>query len=513
MKILFVDDEPLIRESVPALMDWKKVGCTQLDIAENAYQALEMLQRVGYDLVITDIVMQQINGIELSKQIRAHYSQTKVIILSAYEDFAMARGAIEAGVSQYLLKPIVSEELEHAVLQVKQEISQRQQQQSAMQESEKIVDLYRHVLAERVWRELLDPTEELPASMHSMLEMAGLSNFQGTIACVLVGCPGVDREQMHRFALDSLSFMIGSAGLPDARYALVVTDACPTAELEQLRTRLTQASGQPAFVVCGRFVDDLLMLEESYKDACRKLILYGAMRLDSPLLQSEYERERKPDEELEHLLRDLRIAFVYGGKSLPRKLDSFYRHLRQHASEKAQALWESHLMLELHDLLRDKGIEVPPYAELMRDYAALPDTGQRKQMVIEIAARCSAGCEKENRPQVLVQSIKHYIEENFADPQLSVSSIANSFFISNAYLSRVFRRFCHQTCIEYITQVRMEQAQRLLENTEIRIADIAEKTGYSSVYYFSVQFKKLTGETPGEYRKRMRREDEGELYP
>ena len=112
-----------------------------------------------------------------------------------------------------------------------------------------------------------------------------------------------------------------------------------------------------------------------------------------------------------------------------------------------------------------------------------------------------------------MQSIKHYIEENFADPQLSVSSIANSFFISNAYLSRVFRRFCHQTCIEYITQVRMEQAQRLLENTEIRIADIAEKTGYSSVYYFSVQFKKLTGETPGEYRKRMRREDEGELYP
>ena len=206
-----------------ALMDWKKVGCTQLDIAENAYQALEMLQRVGYDLVITDIVMQQINGIELSKQIRAHYSQTKVIILSAYEDFAMARGAIEAGVSQYLLKPIVSEELEHAVLQVKQEISQRQQQQSAMQESEKIVDLYRHVLAERVWRELLDPTEELPASMHSMLEMAGLSNFQGTIACVLVGCPGVDREQMHRFALDSLSFMIGSAGLPDARYALRIS--------------------------------------------------------------------------------------------------------------------------------------------------------------------------------------------------------------------------------------------------------------------------------------------------
>ena len=57
MKILFVDDEPLIRESVPALMDWKKVGCTKLDIAENAYQSLEMLQRVGYDLVITDIVI------------------------------------------------------------------------------------------------------------------------------------------------------------------------------------------------------------------------------------------------------------------------------------------------------------------------------------------------------------------------------------------------------------------------------------------------------------------------
>lgn len=88
------------------------------------------------------------------------------------------------------------------------------------------------------------------------------------------------------------------------------------------------------------------------------------MRLDSPLLQSEYERERKPDEELEHLLRDLRIAFVYGGKSLPRKLDSFYRHLRQHLSEKAQALWESHLMLELHDLLRDNGHRGTPLCRI-----------------------------------------------------------------------------------------------------------------------------------------------------
>ena len=150
----------------------------------------------------------------------------------------------------------------------------------------------------------------------------------------------------------------------------------------------------------------------------------------------------------------------------------------------------------------------------MKQYAAIPQMDERKQMIAQMAAHYVTDVAgNENRPQVLAENIKRYIDENYSDPDLSVRSIADSFFISNAYLSRIFKRTFGQTCIEYITKVRLDYACRLLENAEIRVADIAEKAGYSTAYYFSVQFKKVIGETPVEYRRRVRKANESDVYP
>lgn len=514
MKILFVDDERLIRENMKTLIDWEKAGCTQLETAESAARAIEMMEKTAFDLVISDIVMQRMNGIELSKYIRSRYPETRVIILSAHEDFAMARGAIEAGVSQYLLKPIVPEELEKAILQAGEEIEERQRRHDEVLETEKIVDLYRHVVMEGIWRELLSPAAEDSERMRRMLEMSGLARFEGRAACVLVSCAGVDAQQAHLLALSSLSTIMGSAKTGEQEYALVISEGCSAQELEQLRSRFAAAAQGEALVVCGCFVEDLLMLKTSYADARRKQMLYAALSLDSPVLQSEYEHELKKDEALEHLFRDLKVAFIYGGKSLPRKLDSFYARLAEYPGEKARGLLEARLLLELYTQLKEQGAELPAYEQLMKQYAALPQIEDRKQLIVQQAARYATTTEgNENRPYMLAASIKRYIDENYSDPQLSMRSIADSFFISNAYLSRIFRRAYGQTCIEYITQVRLAAARRLLENAEIRVSDIAEKTGYSTAYYFSVQFKKATGETPVEYRRRIRKENESDIYP
>lgn len=514
MKILFVDDERLIRESMKTLIDWERVGCTQLEMADSAAHAIELMQSTAFDLVISDIVMQRMNGIELSKYIRTHFPETKVIILSAHEDFSMARGAIEAGVSQYLLKPIVPEELEQAIRQAGEEIFERQRKHDEVLETEKIVDLYRHVVTEGIWRELLSPAAKDSTRISSMLEVSGLARFEGRAACVLVSCGDVDEQEAHRLALGSLSTIMGSAKTEEKEYALVISEGSSAQELEQLRSRFSAANGTDALVVCGYFVDDLLLLKNSYADAKRKQMLYAALSLDSPVLQYEYERELKNDEKLEYLFRDLKVAFVYGGKSLPRKLDTFYACVLKYPGEKARGLLEARLLLELYTQLKEKGAELPAYELLMKQYAAIPQMDERKQMIAQMAAHYVTDVAgNENRPQVLAENIKRYIDENYSDPDLSVRSIADSFFISNAYLSRIFKRTFGQTCIEYITKVRLDYACRLLENAEIRVADIAEKAGYSTAYYFSVQFKKVIGETPVEYRRRVRKANESDVYP
>lgn len=115
MKILFVDDEKIIRDGISEIIHWKELGCESLMLADSADSALDILKKQTFDIVITDIYMQQMTGIELAKIIKENWPGTRVIILSAYEDFSYARDAIEAGVVKYLLKPIVPDELERAV--------------------------------------------------------------------------------------------------------------------------------------------------------------------------------------------------------------------------------------------------------------------------------------------------------------------------------------------------------------------------------------------------------------
>ena len=107
-KTLFVDDERLIREGISNLIDWERITGQELTLAENAKVALKYLEHEKYEIVISDIYMQDMNGIELAKCIKGKWPDVVVILLSAYEDFDYARKAIEAGVFKYLLKPVIS---------------------------------------------------------------------------------------------------------------------------------------------------------------------------------------------------------------------------------------------------------------------------------------------------------------------------------------------------------------------------------------------------------------------
>ena len=135
MKILFVDDEKIIRDGIRAIINWEKIGCQKLVMAENAARALELLENEAFDLVITDIYMQKMNGIELAKKIYDTWPWMRVIILSAYEDFTYAREAIEAGVFKYLLKPIVPAELENTVLEAFRQVEESRQIKQQVRES------------------------------------------------------------------------------------------------------------------------------------------------------------------------------------------------------------------------------------------------------------------------------------------------------------------------------------------------------------------------------------------
>lgn len=513
MKILFVDDEKIIRENIRQIIDWERLGCTQLTIVESASRAIEELKKTEYDLVISDIVMQKMNGIELAKHIRAFRANTRVIILSAYEDFSMARGAIQAGVIQYLLKPVDPHELEQAIAHAGKEITENKRLHDEIWESEKKVNLYRNVVTERIWWELLNATVTDNTRLREMIKISDFSHFSGKVACLLLAFRGISEADIHGIALRVLPSMLGYTAMREGECAIILSEDCGADRLEQLKAELNCLNADAVRVVCGKYVDDLFELRASYEDALRKMTLYTAMHLDSPRQQLEYECELRSDPMLEHILRDVIIAAQYGSKNLRRKIETYYDHLDSYDGEKAKSLLEGRLLLSIYEMVDNDKADVPGYESILRRYLLITEQKARIAMIVDFVERyCKREGNAANDQRSIVESIRAYIDENYTYPLLTVGTVADTFFISSAYLSRIFRKRYGQTCISYITNLRIDYAKSLLENANMKIADIATKAGYSNVYYFSVQFKKATGETPGEYRRRTASENESNFY-
>jgi len=391
LNILFVDDEKIIRDGMEVVINWSRIGCSKLVMAENGSRALDIMEKEAFDLVITDIYMQKMSGIELAKEIKERWPMVKVIILSAYEDFNYAREAIAAGVFKYLLKPVTPEELEAAVTEAMAEINWSYHLKNQMIESEKFAGIYRPQLAVDFWKALIRREITNIEDVRRRLQLTGIV-LRGEPLCCLV----LSVEQSREAAVFSLI-------------------ECTIAELF---------------------------------DTC-----VGCIALDHNL-------------------------FVAVLKQVP----------------------EAGGLLHLYSVLRERTAAVVRGAcgrsvtEIMELHLSLKDG----------LAVIQAEAESNQVPESLIDASLRLIHENLNNEYFGVNDIAAALHVSDSYFSRMFKKKMGVTCIEYLTGQRIEKARNLLWHTNMKHETIASAVGYANVHYFSIQFKKHAGETPGQYRKRVR---------
>lgn len=392
MKVLFVDDEKIIRDGIREIIRWDQLGCELLETADSADSAIQAMQKDHFDLVITDICMQKMTGIELAKKIRKIKPDTKIIILSAFEDFSYAREAIEIGVMKYMLKPVTPEELETAVQEAMAQVQSDMQLASRITESEKFVNIYRPQLVKDFWRALLQREITEQNDLEQKMKLAGITVGSPTLCCIMV-----------------------KAVLP-----------------EKLEDCMLQRTAQSAEEVLGK---------------CLECIGYGAG-------QAAIITEKLPDNET---------------------------MIRLH--NRIENIWGTPVRISC-------GHQVSDYLELSAS--------------MEAAIMRIPGKQKNAVEDLVTESVK-LIEQNIGNENFSVNEIAVALHISLSYLSKIFKKHLGATCIEYITQKRMEKAKELLVHTTMTQEEIAHAVGYTNVHYFSMLFKKQLGETPGQYRRQVRK--------
>lgn len=508
MRLLIADDELQIREGLAEAVDWAALGIDSVLTAENGVDAWEQFCRFRPEIVITDIRMPGMDGLELSRRVRAADPTAQLLVLSGYSEFSYAREALQLGVRDYLLKPVDLEELQEKAARCRAEILQQRSEQQLR------TAYTRHHWQSQV-RELLRQPQ--------LLDDAGLELLCRELP--------LQRGQVVAVAILSVDDAAPSA-LPALRRRLarltetLEAEGCvPLCAVEQgtvlLLPAFLQVRMEQSLRAWQSRVNQALS-EEFGATVTVALSDVGTLRLTALLCdQARLALHHRLYSGGGSFLLWSRLKTVEGfGGHVPLPADQLAESFRCLQQDRAQRLAAAHF----DELIRRRITAVEPLqaacvglkqlmrAELRRrGVSREPELGELPHYVTADAyarwaqARLAAFfhlLEQEagrsgSREAALAAE---YILDHYAE-NLTLEEVAQAVGKSKNYFSSLFKREMGMSFVDYLTQVRIQAARKLLETTDLLTYQVAEAVGFRDYRYFSTVFKKLTGRSPASYRK------------
>lgn len=498
-KILIVDDERSEREGIARLIRKYGYNLTVL-YAENGEDALEVLEKQSVDILLTDIKMPFMGGMELIEQVHKRGWSPICIIYSAYGKFEYAQNAIRLGVVQYLLKPIQLDEFQKLLTQVIDLCEQKQKQQ---QESETLQRTLQGKQAEKTARTLLQflefgvplPQQELPDSYLPIL----LSSYSVMLAQYWENY----EADLHRILGEGS--MVISRG--DAQFFLLIQNQnLNKKQLSELCKQLIAVSREryqtEVFIAAGSLCRTPEELKRTYDRISEQMDYQFFTSSSVYFLYNENGSLRKQSEVLPlYFEKILTFAKLEDYAGMKKEFARAFEYV-----EKTEGFSSIYVKYNFSNVIK-KCCEILHCEErLLYAIEKIYDCSQFSQVreavygLIDMLSETGSKGEENNR---IILLSKRMVYERYGDYTLNVSSIAQELKVSAAYLSTVFKTGTNQTLVRYITQYRMEKAKELLKTTNLRIADIAQRVGYPNPSYFISLFKNSQGDSPAKYREKI----------
>ncbi|MDW7658273.1 MAG: response regulator [Bacillota bacterium] len=522
---IIVDDEYVIREGLAEGIDWNRLGFSRPIVAGNGLEALEAIRQKQPHLVITDVKMPVMDGIELCNRIRQEYPEIKTMIISGFSEFEYARKAIEYDVTAYLLKPIREETLIEQILKLKSVFDQSQLQRSGQTSFKNLPDR-RYEAITLAFLSLISgnlPSGELSTEQLILHEIL----LSDTTACVLTfNCsnPVTDTKQIddiltsaRQFWIDHLfpvlylngHFLIIAYGNPlMSRPQLMQTVRRFTT---QLNKSLGQNQHQPVEITFGisrpsKELTELRLLVEEALHALSQSYYDGEGQVYTCDQDCADSWSIDQAAVCDHVAKIVQSLQRQNQNDLMTETLALTRYLEAVRIADINLLLiqciNSYTMI-IEEIRKDyKYLPVSTIGDIYKRFGqchtfrALAD--EYRHIMFELLERISSAAQSNNKQQ-LVLRIKQYIKTHYQSP-LSLDQLANEFFINPSYISKLFKEEAAEKLSDYITAVRLEKAKQILSSSGARIQDVASHVGYDDYRYFCTVFKKATGVTPLQYR-------------
>ncbi len=557
LKIFLVEDEVVIRNGIKNNIPWEREGFIFAGEASDGELAYPLIKKEKPDILITDIKMPFMDGLELSRIVKKELPQIRIIILSGYNEFDYAKSAIDIGVTQYLLKPISSAKLLEAVKEVGALIEKEREQDRVLEQYRK--EMNENLLLERqkLWNALIAnelSTAELLESGQKLGMDFTAPAYQVLLFKLMPGDASSDAPS-GQLRFEAQRIVPGQENTGGPRELIAASERI--VELSERWEQVLTIDRSPegwVFLIKGESEEDA---EERLAQCVRQL----------QTLVAEYP-------EIEYFggigtavrrFRDIRISYQEAGKAFAgrfftepnqvirpedvarlhhrgdgkidlssmgsrraerervdrflkngtlEEVDNFLEEYFLDVGEQnfQSLLYRQYVVMDLYfsvaDFLGNLEIrteELPAeyrdINEIVADSVSLQETKQRIGGLFTEAMKLRDS-NSMKRYNAVIEDARMFIRENYQREDMSLNTVASQVNISPSYFSAIFSAQTGQTFVEYLTAVRLEKAKELLMCSSLRTAEIGYEVGYKDSHYFSYIFKKVVGCSPTEYKNR-----------
>ncbi|WP_019640297.1 response regulator [Paenibacillus fonticola] len=528
IKVLIVDDEYLVRNLLKNCINWDYLNMEIVAEAADANEAFDLLEMHLPDLVITDIYMPIIDGITFSEMALQKYPHLKIAILSGYDDFQYAQRSIRAGVSDYLLKPIDDDEVLKTVTNLKAIIEQERKNNS--ENSKLRRRLYDNLpyLKDRFFNELLEEVSDKKVTTEKM-SFLGVHFKYDSFQIAVIDISMADNKPLdEKSRLANSETILGivrkyyernpyTFAFFDAMNRVIILNNDEHSDLyeqcEWLKDTILQEASCSICIGLGDVKRDVNEICTSYKEALEAINYRVVVGNNMIILYNHIDLYSKHHSyDLNNVYNKLGFYIKAGLKDkLMETIDEIYENIDLKDTTIINDIRK--IAMNIHMIcvrkLTEFGLnpdDVQKIEAELYNYVVLDTIPDIKQHLVEVTEKTVRII---NQHQVhktgnSIDDIKKYIQEHYADSNLSLTELAKVFFLNPSYLSRTFKKETGTNFIEYLTTIRVENAIALLKEQDMKAFEIAKAVGISDSNYFSTCFKKYTGISVSDYRRTLK---------
>lgn len=514
IKLLIVDDERLVRELIRLSVDWEEIGFTIVGTASTAEEGIEKVDELKPDVVFTDVRMPGQTGLDLARTIVDKYPMIKVVVISGYDEFAYVNEGLKIGIFDYLLKPIAEDALREVGCKVRDAILSQRRHNEEFEHYKREFELNYNKIREKAISRLVYSSEAESAAENLKVFHIELNEDIFQVAVLEYG-QGIEYETEKelleairiREIVDDFFSGYDHIFLFERSYPyIVIINNQKDVDFNRLCQDVCRFIAETVPIqVCigvGSFYKSLWQLSISYREA-KSALKYSFTRQSGKCIYFQEILKNQSQEQSVHdvVMKNYSDYISQGMISEAKEVlkDIYDNAVNQNLTRDQAIFMTINLIMETYTAAKELKIDLDNIekirTKMVADILTMTDLFEMEKSILNLLDKLFETFRKVNETNHanVLASIEDYIKTHYEEPDLSLTKIAETFYMNPNYLSRVFKKKTKKAFREYLLDYRMEKAMILLRQTSLKGYEVADKVGIQDPNYFSVCFKKKFG--------------------